>query len=75
MSIVEVSLTQTADHQRNEVPCSLPDDLEDVEDRCQREEYDEDDSSDLRRVVTVRDPGVRIVKRWARLVFGHDDGR
>lgn len=66
-------LTQTANNQRYEVPCPLFDDLENMENSRKPEERDENNSSDLRRMITIRDPGVRVVERRVRVVFGHVD--
>lgn len=56
-----------------EVPCSLFDELEKVEDGRKSKEYDKDDGCNLRWIIPVQDIGIRIVKSRARLVFGHVD--
>lgn len=63
--------TSTADHKGYEVPCSLFDELEQVEDSCQTEQHDENDRSDLGWVVPVQNVGIGVIERRSRLVLSH----
>lgn len=47
-------LTETSDEEGYEVPCSLSDQLETVEEGCDGEEGDEDDCSNFVGVVVVK---------------------
>ena len=73
--IAEKLLTGTAYDKWYEIPCSLLDKLEDMEESREAEQHNEDDGSDLRGIVSVQDVGVRVIESWMRLIIGHVDGR
>jgi hypothetical protein len=71
-SLTASQLTQASDYQRNEIPCSHLDQLEDVKKRSESECNHEYDGGNIGGNVSIRHPCCRIVEsRTLDRVAGH----